>query len=91
MQYMLLQLSYLLLISVPAISLEGFITLAVSVARSTGGVTLMACGPVGGSDRNMGKAAMCTVWSSVDCCSSTFPECFTRVMSFKQWGTVCCS
>ena len=61
-------------ISVPAILLEGVITLAVSVARPTGGVTLMACGPVGGGDHNTGRAGMCTVWSSVDCCSSTFPE-----------------
>ena len=60
-------------IGVPAILLEGVVTLTVSVARSTGSVTLMAHGPVSGSDHNMGTAGMCTVWSSVDCCSSTFP------------------
>ena len=60
-------------ISVPAILLECIITLAVSVASPTGGLTLMAHGPVHGSDHNTGTAGMCTVWSSVDCCSSTFP------------------
>ena len=62
------------LIGVPAISLEGVITLVVSVARPTRGVTLMACVPVAGTDHNTGTAGMCTVWSSVDCCSLTFPE-----------------
>ena len=60
-------------IGVHAILLEGVIMLAVSVARPTGGVTLIACRPVGGSDCNMDTAGMCTVWSSVDCCSLTFP------------------
>ena len=48
-------------ISVPAILLEGVITLVVSVAKPTGGVTLIACRPVGGGDHNMGTAGMCTV------------------------------
>ena len=47
-------------ISVPAILLEGVITLVVSVAKS-------------GGDHNTGTAGMCTGWSSEDCCSSTFP------------------
>ena len=60
-------------ISVPAILLEGIVMLVVLVARPTEGVTLMAHGPVSDGDHNMGTAGMCTVWSSVDCSSLTFP------------------
>ena len=59
-------------IGVPATLLEGVVTLAVSVARPTGGVILMAHGTVGGGDHNMGTAGMCTVWSSLVFCSLTF-------------------
>ena len=48
-------------IGVPAILLEGVVMLAISVAKPTGSVTLMACAPVGGSDCNTGIAGMCTV------------------------------
>ena len=60
-------------IGIPAILLESVVTLAVSVTRPSGGMRLMACRPVGGSNHNIGMAGKCTVWSSVDF-SSTFPE-----------------